>query len=299
MCYAWVKQKENKEFSLDEIKCIFNDKLIRNNLEVINITGGEPTLRPDLTEIIRIITKNCIRLSRIDISTNGVNTSQIVDQIERILALLLPINIKLTASISLDGIGEIHEQVRGAPDIFSNIESSIRELKELMLIYPFFSLGINMTVSKLNYFAIEEMQEFALKKGVGINFTLAASSEIGVESKHVRKEFEMNQEEKDKVVLSLERLLESKMIDPQYAKFLFIWLKTGKRYGGCAFRRGKAVLVEPGGEVYLCGNFRESRIANILEGPLVEMWGKAGNKLKGLSERCLTCVSNCYMDEVR
>ena len=299
MCYVWVKQKQTKELSIDEIKYIFNDRLINNNLEIINITGGEPTLRDDLVEIIKIILEKCIRLKRIDISTNGVNTRQIVDQFERILAILLPQNLKLAVSISLDGIGETYERVRGMSNIFVNVEQTIKELKELMSLYPFFSIGINMTISKLNYDAIEAVRKYVTEQGLGINFTLAAISEIGVESARVRERFEMNQEEKNKVALSLEDLSRRGAIDQRYAQFILTWLRTGKRNGGCAFKQGKAFLLEPNGESYLCGNFREFRIGNILDEPLERMLRRTDNRLRRLSRRCSNCVSNCYMNEVR
>jgi MoaA/NifB/PqqE/SkfB family radical SAM enzyme len=295
MCYIWAKQKQTKELSIDEIKYIFNDRLINNNLEIVNITGGEPTLRDDLVEIIRVILKKCTHLKRIDISTNGVNTKQIVDQFERILAILLPENVKLTASISLDGIGETYERVRGMSDIFVNVEKTIKELKELMSLYPFFSMGINMTISKLNYDAIEEVRKYVTEQGLGINFTLAAISEIGVESARVRERFEMDQEEKNKVALSLEDLSGRGAIDQRYAQFILTWLRTGKRKGGCAFKQGKAFLLEPNGEAYLCGNFREFKIGNILAEPLEKIWRNSSNILKHVLGRCSTCVSNCYI----
>lgn len=299
MCYIWTKQKQNKELSIDEIRYIFNDRLINNNLEIINITGGEPTLRDDLAEIIRIILEQCRNLKHIDISTNGVDTKRVVDQLERILAILLPTSVKLTVSISLDGLGETHERVRGTPNIFAKVEQTIKELKELMSLYPFFSFGFNMTISKLNYHAIEEVREYTREQGLGINFTLAAISEIGVESARIKERFEMNQEEKNKVALSLENLSRKGAIDQRYAKFILTWLRKGERNGGCAFKEGKAFLLEPDGETYLCGNLREFRIGNILVEPLERMRINSSNILKDISNRCSTCVSNCYISEAR
>ncbi|MDD4894455.1 MAG: radical SAM protein [Candidatus Omnitrophica bacterium] len=298
MCYAWVKQKQIKELSIEEIAKIFDDKLLINNLEIINITGGEPTLRDDLGQIVKIILQKCIRLKRIDISTNGVNTAQAVDQIERILALLLPTDVKLTASISLDGVGKAHERIRGAGGIFVKIEETIDELKKLMSLYPFFSLGFNMTISKLNYSAIEEVKRYALQKGIGVNFTLAAISDIGVESAKVRKEFEMNQDEKNKVVVSLEDLSRANMINQRYAQFLLTWLRKQRRSGGCAFKAAKAFLVEPDGATYLCGNFKEAGVGNISKEPLECMLKRSRSVLRSIPKNCASCVSNCYWDQV-
>jgi len=296
MCYAWVKQKLIKEPTLDEIKTIFNDRVFKNNLKVINITGGEPTLRHDLPEIIKIILQSCVNLKCIDISTNGVNTQQVIDQIECILALLLPTNVKLTVSISLDGIYDTHERVRQTQGIFRGIDQTIDRLKELMELYPFFNLGLNMTISKLNYNAIEEVQGYAIRKKLGVSFTLSAISDIGVESVRMRDKFEMTQEEKNKVALSFKDLLRAGILDSEYARFLFTWLETGKRDSDCAFRRGKALLLEPSGDIYSCGNYKDFRIGNLLQVPLKESaFFNRNNLAKEYKIKCETCNSNCYI----
>jgi len=298
MCYSWVKQKQTQEPSINDIQHIFDNQLIRENLEIVNITGGEPTLRSDLSEIIKIISRNCIHLKRIDLPTNGVNTLQILDQVERILTILLPTSIKLTVCISLDGVGETHELVRGRENIFANIEQTMEGLKELMYLYHFFHFGLNMTISKLNYHAIEEVSDYAFKKRIGINFTLSAISEIGVESIRMREKFEMNEEEKNKVALSLENLSKSGMMEPNYMQFVLKWLRTGRRNGDCAFRKGKAFLLEPNGETYLCGNFKDFRICNILKEPFEIGWKRRNAVFRSSSHRCASCVSNCYIEEI-
>jgi MoaA/NifB/PqqE/SkfB family radical SAM enzyme len=297
MCFAWIKQKQIRELTLHEIRTIFNDGVLKNNLEVINITGGEPTLRRDLAEIVKIILQSCLRLKRLDISTNGVNTAQVIDQIERVLALLLPTNVRLTVSISLDGVGEVHEQVRQTPGIFNKVEQTIDSLKELMTLYPFFCLGLNMTISRLNYNAIEETRKYAIDKGIGINFTLSAISDIGVESIRVREKFELNKDEKKTVASFMQKLASLGELDQHYAYFLIAWLLTGKRQGECAFRKGKSLLLEPNGDIYLCGNFKDFRIGNLLQEPLKQsLIFDRNNLTKKYKIKCETCNSNCYID---
>lgn len=297
MCSAWIKQKQVKEPDLNQIRTLFADKILKESLEIINITGGEPTLRGDLSEIIKLILQNCSKIKRIDISTNGVNTLQVVDQIERILALLLPTNIKLTTSISLDGLEEVHEQVRQTQKIFANIENTIYALKELMALYPFFNLGINMTISRFNYKIAEEVKRYVQDKGLGINFTLSALSDIGVESMPVKDNFEMQAEEKEEFIISLKKMQKAGEFNQDYLNFMAHWLLTGKRNGNCAFRKGKSILLEPSGDLYLCGNFKEFKIGNIFSEPFSRMRSRIPGISKYYARRCLTCSSNCYITE--
>jgi len=211
---------------------------------------------------------------------------------------LLPTDVQLSVSISLDGIHETHERVRGVPDIFKKVERTLEQLQELMSLYTSFSLGMNMTISRLNYRCIEDVRQYGQEKGIGISFSLAAISEIGVESIKVRDKFEWQEDEKESVILAFEELLRQKAIPSDYAHFILTWLKTGKREAKCAFRERKALLLEPNGELYACGNFEDFRMGNLLENSFEAIIRKNGKIPKSLFSRCESCVSNCYMDEV-
>ena len=75
------------------------------------------------------------------------------------------------------------------------------------------NLFSNFFISKVNFDGLDEIQAYAWAQGVGINFTLAAISEIGVESVSVREQFELGREDKKKVISFFERLLEEMPAD--------------------------------------------------------------------------------------
>lgn len=297
MCHIWEKQNGAPELSIDSIKNLFNDTLLNSNLEILNLTGGEPTLRQDLAEIVSIIIKSCKRLKRIDIPTNGINTDRAVDQVEKLLALLNPTPIKLSMTISMDGTGKIYEQVRGIPDIFKKADTTLKEIKKLTEIYPYLSLGINTTFSKVNINNLREINKYAKDKGVGINFTPAAVSEVGVESINKKQLFELGEDEKKQAINFFEKLVQNREVNLHYAKFVINWLKGGKRNVGCTFRNGKAFLLEPSGDMYLCGNFKEFFIGNIIYDTFSDCWRNIKRIPKDLWKYCETCASNCYLDE--
>ncbi|MDD5565666.1 MAG: radical SAM protein [Candidatus Omnitrophica bacterium] len=299
MCSCWVKGEEVPELSLEGLSTICKDPLLYKHIEIINITGGEPTLRRDLDQVIRLITAHFHRLARIDISTNGVDTRTVADAVERALAIVLPTGIELTVNISIDGLKETHETIRGRTGIFSNIAQTIDVLKELMLLYPNFKVGLNMTVSGLNVHALEQVRNFAQDKGIGLSFTLAAISNIGVESYRTKERFEMDDASKQEAARFFEGLAAKNLLDAHYARFLLCWLKKNTRIGGCAFKEGKALLVEPDGKAYLCGNFKDFFIANILKERLGSKWRASLRRGAALAGKCLHCNSNCYLHEAR
>jgi MoaA/NifB/PqqE/SkfB family radical SAM enzyme len=299
MCSAWTKQQTSPELSVAQINKIFSDPLLGNHVEIVNLTGGEPTLRGDMVDIVRALVRKCPRLRRLDIPTNGINTLQVLDKIERTLAVLLPTPVKLCVTVSLDGVGDVHEKIRGVSGIFLQIERTIEGLKELAALYPYLSVSLNATVNRFNIKNLSDLRTFARSMGVGINFTLAALSEIGVESKAKQGSFEIEPENNQFLISFIQELIEQKEMERNYGEFMLHWLKTGTRAAPCNFMRGKVILIEPDGNTYACGNFKAFLMGNVLNESLRSLW-KRKRKIPGdIKEKCRTCNSNCYMDEAQ
>ncbi len=297
MCNVWRKQSDNKELPLADIDKFFSDNLLSRSLERINLTGGEPTLYPHLLETIRIFLKRCLRLKCIDMPTNGLDAAVILEKVESILALLFHVGINLFVTVSLDGIEEIAEKVRNVPQAFEKADKTLKGLIELKDLYKSkLVVNLNATISRINYSNLEQLRGYALENKVGINFTPAAISEIGVESVHRKNEFLMGQDEKKQVALFFEKLIKNSEITKTYGDFVINWLKGKKRRAGCVFRQREAILLEPTGDLYLCGNFKELWIGNMQRDEFKKIW-KNINFLNpaGIRKKCEQCVSNCYM----
>lgn len=283
--------------SFQEIQRIFSDKTLSRDVKRVNLTGGEPTLREDIVDIVRCLVKSCKRLRSIDIPTNGIDTLKVVDKFERILAAVLPYKVRVSGTVSIDGVGPVHRRVRGLSADFNRIEQTLRRLKELAELYPYFSLGINTTVSQANASDLDEMLRYAESVGIGINFTLAAISDIGVDSVSERESFELSEAKKQELLKFFGHLLEQKKLHAPYGEFILQWLKTGQRSLPCSFRKGKTILIEPDGETYACGNFKDFKIGNIALDPFEKIRRKGYSFEDQFARHCPTCVSNCYMDE--
>src|SRR3989338_724341 len=95
------------ELTLEEYEKI--SKKIRL-INILGISGGEPFLRDDLSEIIKIIYKNCPPLV-VDLPTNGFFVESIIKQAEEIAKSCK--NMIVDLQLSIDGPEEIHNQIRG------------------------------------------------------------------------------------------------------------------------------------------------------------------------------------------
>jgi len=237
-------------------------------------------------------------LRRIDMPTNGIDTNMVSDKIEQILTLLLPTDIKLCVTLSLDGIGDVHENIRRIPGVFNKAEKTIYEIREMTSLWKNLYFGVNATISRLNYDRLDEIREFGLKTGIGINYTLGAVSEIGVESIKMEDEFALRNGESNKVAEFIEGLMKEGAINQFYAKFMLQYLKTGKRKPVCAFKAKKSFLLEPDGSAYLCGNYKEFYFGNLLEKSFSDIWKNTRRIKKSSWKRCFSCASNCYIEEL-
>ena len=93
----------------------------------LTITGGEPFLRKDLTDIISEIINNS-GVPRVSIKSNGFY----IDRIEKDLPFLInkyP-NTEFTLSISLDGPKNIHDKVRNFNGAYDRVIQTLEVMKK-------------------------------------------------------------------------------------------------------------------------------------------------------------------------
>lgn len=145
--------KKNNELSLEEI-----DKLTRTmgKLLWISLTGGEPFLRKDIADIVKIFYRNT-KFHVLSISSNGLLTDATVAAVSQMCQAAK--NSYILVYISIDGLEQTHEQIRGAPRSFNKSLKTIEELKKLKS--QFSNLGVG-TITTINAQNQHEMRDLAL-----------------------------------------------------------------------------------------------------------------------------------------
>lgn len=122
----------------------------------LSITGGEPFLRTDIEEIIKLFTKKN-KVSRYQMPTSGFNTSLIIEKTNNILMQNPKIPFRI--HVSLDGNEEIHDKIRDKKGSYKNAVETIIGLNKLKKEYPNFDVSIATTVSNYNQNIIQEISE--------------------------------------------------------------------------------------------------------------------------------------------
>lgn len=310
MCDVWKKEAQ-KELNLPEIETIFKSL---GKIDAIRISGGEPFLRNDLAEIINIINK-VSKPKVIHITSNGFLTKKIVEIVSKI-ANPSKIHIK----ISIDGIGEKHDKIRGIPCAYDNAIGTIKELSEIRKEKKFY-LGVNQTIvdkeSIDDYFKLTNILK---DYGVNVhpvlaykNATALYSAEKGVEKK---PEFEaygsFDKNELGKFIKSLAKNagaygdFKETLVKRYYLKGLYnrVIKNKNKPKPPCLALKSHLRIL-PNGDVPVClynslvvGNLKDSAVREIWKGENIKKHRKWVKNCSGCWAGCETIVSAIYSGDV-
>ena len=146
----WEKRKA-EELSLEEVKKIA-DRFVR--LPYVTLSGGEPFIRKDLTEIIRAFHERS-KTQWVTIPTNGAITENTVKQVKEILQQCP--GMFLTVQVSIDSLFEGHDKSRKMPGGFVAMVETLRELAKVRKNYKNLRIQINTCFDDFNVNQIKEI----------------------------------------------------------------------------------------------------------------------------------------------
>lgn len=274
MCNTWQYPTE----PADEISPAIVEKLPKG-LKFINITGGEPFMRLDLEEIVRVA---LARTERLVISTNGFYT-------ERMLALARKFPT-IGVRVSLEGLPAANDRLRGLRDGFDHGLRSLLELKALGLK----DLGFGMTVSDVN--ALDMLELYRLADMMGMEFATASTHNSYYFHKHdnafvdpelVAGEFEKLSDE----------LLKSRRIKNWFRAYfnhgMANYVRGGERLLPCEVG-SDMFFVDPHGKVMPCnGMDMEKPMGDLKSQSFEEIWHSA--QAQRVRDAVKSCRKNCWM----
>jgi MoaA/NifB/PqqE/SkfB family radical SAM enzyme len=274
MCNTWQFPSKPAE----EITPAIVDKLPKG-LKFINITGGEPFLRNDLEEIVRVaLTKT----ERLVISTNGYFT-------ERMLALARKFPT-IGVRISIEGLPTANDELRGMKDGFDHGLRSLLGLKALGLK----DIGFGMTVSDVN--AKDMIELYRLADAMGLEFATASThnSYYFHKDDNAFKDPEMVAREFEKISCEL---LKTRRVKNWFRAYfnhgMANYVRGGKRLLPCEVGTDM-FFVDPYGKVMPCnGMDREMPMGDLTQHSFEEIW--ASDQAAKVRAAVKSCDKNCWM----
>ena len=271
MCSRFKRpSKPEEEISLETIKKL-------PQMYFTNITGGEPFIREDLKDIVRELYK---KSDRIVISTNGFFTDRIID-----LCKEFP-NIGIR--ISIEGLEETNNKIRGLQDGFNRGYSTLKKLVEMK--HP--DVGFGMTVQDAN--AKDLVPLYKLSDELNMEFATASlhNSFYFVENKNIIHDRLMVAGEFEKLINELLNSNQPKKWFRAYFNHgLINYIFGQKRLLPCdmAF---DTFFIDPYGDVMPCNGTKEKEVmGNLNEQTWDELWNseqaeKVRNKVRHCDRQC-------------
>ncbi len=141
----------DNELSLDEYEKISKKIKLIN---ILGISGGEPFLRDDLSEIIKILYKNCNPLV-VDLPTNSYFTDRVVKQVDSIASYCREMIVDI--QLSIDGPEDIHNEIRGLKDGYKRLKETYKALLPLKKRFKNLRVKACVVYSHYNQDHIEEL----------------------------------------------------------------------------------------------------------------------------------------------
>ena len=244
-----------------------------------NITGGEPFIREDLKDIVRELNQ---KSDRIVISTNGFFTDRIID-----LCKEFP-NIGIR--ISIEGLEQTNNAIRGLPDGFNRGYTTLKKLREMGMK----DVGFGMTVQDRN--APDLLPLYDLSDEMGMEFATASlhNSFYFVEAGNLIQDRPMvAQHFEDLVNKLLDSNSPKKWFRAYFNHGLINYIYAQKRLLPCDMSFD-TFFIDPYGDVMPCNGTKEKEVmGNLNQQSWEELWNsEQGEEVR---RKVRVCDRQCWM----
>lgn len=264
--------KPSEEITLEDIKKL-------PEMAFTNITGGEPFVRQDIPDIVRELYK---KSNRIVISTNGYFT-------DRIIALCKEFP-KVGIRISIEGLQETNDKIRGIPDGFNRGYNTLKTLVEMG--HP--DVGFGMTVQDMNCEDLVPLYHIA--NDMGMEFATAT-----LHNSFYFRKTDNKIDNKLKVAQNFEKLINELLQSNSPKKWFRAYFNHGlinyiygnKRLLPCDMSKN-AFFIDPFCDVIPCNGMAQKAVmGNLRDQTWDELWHS--DQAKQVRECTKKCDRNCWM----
>src|SRR5437773_7919464 len=167
------------------------------HVENLNISGGEPTTRNELPEMVELFHRHLPRLRKIGINTTGLTPHRAIPMLTRIVKFCADRDLLFSARVSLDGIGDIHDQVRHVKRGFDKACETIEAMQALSAEYPNFQFGIAATIFAANLDDAQNILTWARTKKLDVVFNMLRFTDAMLNNKSLQEKIGFHQREEE------------------------------------------------------------------------------------------------------
>jgi len=299
MCNNWKHGERKRDMTLAQLEPAIEHPFW-GAIENLNISGGEPTTRNDLPEMVEMFHRHLPRLRKVGVNTTGLTPHRAIPMLTRIVKFCEANDLLFSARVSLDGIGDIHDQVRHVKRGFEKASQTIEAMQALAEQSPNFQFGIAATIFATNLDDAQNILTWARTKKLDVVFNMLRFTDAMLNNKHLEEKIGFHEREEAFMrKFFLDRVQEESILSGQafmYLHYADMIANGYKRTMPCPFRT-QGLLLNPYGDLHYCEN--SNAIGNVLTTPAEELYFKAEN----LAHRehvketiCPTCLSPCQVN---
>ena len=153
-CFYWEELNQRGDLTWDEIRKL---ALSMPRFSDLWLSGGEPMLRRELTDIIHLFhTQNGVRW--VNLPTNGLLPERTAEWVARICEENPELHLDL--NIAMDGLHEMQDSIRAVPGNFAKTLQTIEAIQACRAKYPLLRVNINTVICSENFDQIMGIAEF-------------------------------------------------------------------------------------------------------------------------------------------
>lgn len=291
MCNVW-QEKADSELTPGQIREVLSNTLFKN-VRHIGISGGEPTLRSDLVGCVHSVLDSLPRLETISITSHGYHSNRW----SRFLPLIKEVadeqDVAFSLNLSLDGIGDKHDEIRGIKGAFERTVKTAHIAREVGVPVQF-----QCTVSRKNLYHIGKVLRYAASEGFEVIFRKAVEIERLYNSSIVNG-FNLDKYEESYLAdfFASDKLMSlptSRSRRLYYKKMAASLERGGDRDRPCHFQR-QGLFLGSKGEMFNCSLSKDELGNALSESPEKIYFSKSSVEIsdKLIHEKC----SKCFHDQ--
>ena len=298
MCNNWKRGDRKADMSLADIEKAFSSNLWKN-VENANVSGGEPTTRNDLVDICRMMLDKFPRLRKFGINTTGLTPHRGIPMLTKVVEMCHERGIIFSTRVSIDGVGDMHNEVRNVKRGFDKALETIRAMQALQKKYRF-NFGISSTIFSMNLDDADNILSWARKEKLDIVFNMVRFTGAMLNNDDLKAGIQpIGPEEERMRQFFLDRVRMDPLLDGQnyiYMHYADMISNGYHRLAPCPFQT-QGVMLNPDGGLFFCEN--SDVMGNVRdEDPEAIYFRAASQQHRDMirDEKCPGCLSPCQMN---
>lgn len=276
MCNIW----DNPTRPSEEFEPSLLEKLPQ--MRAVNITGGEPFVREDIEDIVKVLEK---KAGRIVFSTSGFFPDRVLEMARR--------HPKVGYRISIEGLSCKNDELRGREGGFDKGIKTLLELRRMGVK----DIGFGITVSNNN--SSDMLDLYELSKNLGMEFATAS-----FHNSFYFHKYDNQVTNRDEVCSNFDELIQRLMKEPNpksWARAFFNlglinYINGGRRMLPCEAGTENFFL-DPFGNILPCNGMEEScwygTMGNLKDATFEEIWNSP--QAEAIRDKVAHCPKSCWM----